>query len=156
MDTLFGALTIRPALPEEVGHLIEASTALLDSFYPQEANHFVPATSLTGEHGMLLGAFLGDQAVGMVGLLRHLESNTGEIKRLFVDAGNRGAGIGTALMDTIEATALAWELSAIQLETGTGQPESISLYQRLGYEFIGPFARYVENTFSVFMEKKLI
>jgi GNAT superfamily N-acetyltransferase len=116
----------------------------------------VPATSLTGEHGMLLGAFLGDQAVGMVGLLRHLESNTGEIKRLFVDAGNRGAGIGTALMDTIEATALVWELSAIQLETGTGQPESISLYQRLGYEFIEPFARYIENTFSVFMEKKLV
>ena len=155
MDTLYGHLTIRATQPGEVDALLEQSTQLLTAMYPPEACHLVSAEVLTGPGTVLLGAFLGESAVGIVGLLSHSDGTKGEIKRLFVSPAYRGAGIATALMDHVESTAHDWGLTLIQLETGIRQPESISLYGRLGYATRGPFGAYHEDDYSIFMEKKL-
>jgi putative acetyltransferase len=155
MDTLYGHLTIRATQPGEVDFLLEQSTQLLTAMYPPESCHIVSAEALTGPGTVLLGAFLGENAVGIVGLVSHSDGAKGEIKRLFVSPAHRGAGIATALMDHVESAARGWGLTLIQLETGVRQPESLSLYSRLGYATRGPFGTYREDEYSIFMEKKL-
>jgi putative acetyltransferase len=155
MDTLYGHVTIRAAQPGEVDSLLVQSTQLLTAMYPPENCHLVSAEALTGPGTVMLGAFLGESAVGIVGLVSHSDGAKGEIKRLFVSPAHRGAGIATALMDQVESTAQEWGLALIQLETGVRQPESISLYSRLGYTTRGPFGTYREDDYSIFMEKKL-
>ena len=155
MDTLYGYVIIRPAQPDEVAGLMEQSTALLSSLYPVESNHLVSAAELTGDTAVLLGAFLGQAPVGMIGLVDYREDGYAEVKRLFVSEVHRGAGIATALMAEVEALAMGWGLSRVLLETGVKQPESLSLYSRLGYAQRAAFGRYLEDEHSVFMERTL-
>ena len=80
--------------------------------------------------------------------------NYGEIKRLFVDENYRGQKIAMKLMQALEDHALNQNYQWIRLETGIHQQASIHLYQKLGYQKTKPFGNYVEDPFSVFMEKK--
>ncbi len=155
MDTLYGPIAIREAQPHEVADLLEKSTDLLSTLYPSEANHLVSAEELSAPGSQLLGAFLGELAVGMVGLRTLPTEGYAEIKRLFVSDIHRGAGIATALMAELEAIAGDLGVSLIRLETGVNQPESLSLYSRLGYQRCGAFGSYLEDDYSVFMEKNL-
>lgn len=155
MDTLYGPIAIREAQPHEVADLLEQSTNLLATLYPAEANHLVSAEELSAPGSQLLGAFLGNLAVGMVGLRTLPDSGYAEIKRLFVSDVHRGAGIATALMAELETIASTLGVPVIRLETGVNQPESLSLYSRLGYDRRGAFGSYREDDYSVFMEKHL-
>jgi putative acetyltransferase len=155
MDTLYGSVTIRPAEAGEVRGLLEESTTLLASLYPPEANHLVSGEDLTGPDALLLGAFLGELPIGMVGIRLLTEEGYAEIKRLFVSDIHRGAGIATALMAEIENHAVEKNFTLIRLETGVNQPESVSLYSRLGYSRRTAFGRYVEDDYSIFMEREL-
>lgn len=155
MDTLYGPIAIREAAPHEVADLLEKSTALLATLYPSEANHLVSAEELSAPGSQLLGAFLGELAVGMVGLRTLPAEGYAEIKRLFVSDVHRGAGIATALMAELEAIAGDLGVPLIRLETGVNQPESLSLYSRLDYQHCEAFGSYLEDDYSVFMEKNL-
>jgi len=154
MDTLYGHVTIRAAQPGEVDSLLEQSTQLLTAMYPPENCHLVSAEALTGPGTVMLGAFLGESAVGIVGLLSHSDGAKGEIKRLFVSPAHRGAGIATALMDQVESTAQEWGLALIQLERGSPTRVNI-LVLTAGLHHKGPFGTYREDDYSIFMEKKL-
>jgi len=155
MDTLYGPIAIREALPHEVADLLERSTALLATLYPSEANHLVSAEELSAPGSQLLGAFLGELAVGMVGLRALPAEGYAEVKRLFVSDIHRGAGIATALMAELEAIAEDMGVALMRLETGVNQPESLSLYARLGYVRCNAFGSYRADDYSVFMEKSL-
>jgi len=65
-----------------------------------------------------------------------------EVKRVFVAGGRRGQGMARQIMAAIEEDARAQGRKRIILETGTGQPEAIALYEALGYERIEPFGYY--------------
>ena len=155
MDTLYGPISIREAEPHEVADLLEKSTHLLAGLYPSEANHLVSAEELSAPGSQLLGAFLGEMAVGMVGLRTLPDEGYAEIKRLFVSEIHRGAGIATALMAELEAIAVDMGVGMMRLETGVNQPESLSLYSRLGYTRCDAFGSYRADDYSVFMEKSL-
>jgi len=106
-----------------------------------------------GEYGLLAaefdppaGAFLlarlrraGARPVGGVGLRRVAEESgktggeTGEVKRLWVQADWRGRGVGRALMAELEAAARDLGLSRLRLETGERQPEAVALYAAEGW-----------------------
>ena len=43
----------------------------------------------------------------------------------------------------------------LRLETGVYQPEAIGLYERMGYQRIGPFGEYKEDPLSVYFEKRI-
>ena len=147
-------LEVREAAVREVVKLTEESSALMRSLYPEESNHFTDPGELGGDGNLLLGAFMGDVAVGCVGYLR-TGPGEAEIKRLFVSPDYRGRGIATALMRLVEARALSDGIRVIRLETGAKQPEPIGLYERLGYCQRGPFGHYREDPLSVFFEKTL-
>ncbi len=84
------------------------------------------------------GAFLvarveEDHPVGGAGV-RTVADGVGEVRRLWVDPGLRGCGIGRALMIELEDAARNLGLSALVLSTGDRQPEAVALYEASGWE----------------------
>jgi GNAT superfamily N-acetyltransferase len=79
------------------------------------------------------------EPVGGAGL-RTVATETGEVRRVWVDPAWRGRGIGRDLMAGIENAASELRLSVLRIETGDQQPEAVSLYQSLGWErvFVTP------------------
>jgi putative acetyltransferase len=153
------AISVRQSTPEAISHLIALSIALQESLYPTESIHQVTPEDLASPPNLLLAAFAEKtqephKALGCVGLLVH-EPGTVEIKSLFVEAQERGHGVATALMDSLERLARDQGVGILRLETGIYQPESLGLYRARGYVTIGPFGHYSADPLSVFMEKRL-
>lgn len=65
-----------------------------------------------------------------------------EVKRLYVRAAERGAGIANALMDALEAHARQAGCDAIYLDTRDDMRAAFRFYERRGYERI---PRYNDN-----------
>jgi GNAT superfamily N-acetyltransferase len=98
-------------------------------------------------HGAFVVARRGTAAgpnLGGVGL-RAIDSGVGQIRRLWVDPGQRGQGIARALMAGVEDTARALRLTDLRLGTGDMQPEAVALYGSSGWErvLVGPDGRPV-------------
>lgn len=98
--------------------------------------------SLPGEYGpprgVLLIAWLHEQAAGCLGL-RALSPETAELKRMYVDPGLRGNGIGEALLTTIihQATRIGYE--RLRLDTHPHMHAARRLYLRFGFKEIPPY-----------------
>ncbi len=75
------------------------------------------------------------EPIGGAGL-RTVATDTGEVRRLWVDPEWRGRGIGRDLMAGLEDAARDKDLSVLRIETGDRQPEAVSLYRSLGWERI--------------------
>ena len=136
--------------------LIEALNAELLGRYPEEgACHFqLDASEVAEGHGAFLIAFRSAQPVGC-GAVRRIETDTGEVKRMYVVPPERGRGAGRAILSAIEAEARALRLSRLVLETGVRQIEAQALYQRAGFSRIEPFGEYIHSPLSICMAKTL-
>ena len=102
--------------------------------------------SLPGDYGPPQGCLLlakdnGD-AVGCVGL-RPLPDATCEMKRLFVRAGHRGAGLGRRLAEAAIERARAMGCRRVVLDTLPNMLEARALYRSLGFN---PCAPYYDNS----------
>lgn len=71
-----------------------------------------------------------------------------EFKRIYVVPQRRGRGLAVAMMNFLEETARQAGYRAAVLETGSGQPEAIALYKKLGWQEIDPFGEYAGDTYS--------
>ena len=136
--------------------LIEALNAELLGRYPEEgACHFrLDATEVADGQGAFLIAFRSGQPVGC-GAVRRIETDSGEVKRMYVVPQERGRGVGWAILNAIQAEARALRLSRLLLETGVRQTEAQALYQRAGFSRIEPFGEYVHSPLSICMAKTL-
>jgi GNAT superfamily N-acetyltransferase len=77
-----------------------------------------------------------------------------EVKRVIVADGQRGRGIGRALMNHLELLAAAGGAPRLILQTGDRQPDAVALYERVGYTPIPIYEPYVETIpFSLCFEK---
>ena len=130
----------------EAGRLIAALNAELTAMFPEPgATHF----SLSGEQteagqGAFLVAWVEDVAAGC-GAIRRVDEVTAEIKRMYVDPGFRGRGIGRALVEALEREARQVGATKIVLETGTRLTRAIKLYQAMGYVQIPLFGEYLSS-----------
>ena len=79
----------------------------------------------------------------------------GELKRMYVRPTHRGLGLAKKLIDVLESQAKKSNIQTVRLETGIHQSEAIGLYERVGYQQVGPFGDYEENGTSLFYEKVL-
>jgi GNAT superfamily N-acetyltransferase len=93
-------------------------------------------------------------AVGC-GAFREKESDTVEVKRMFVNPDYRKRGIAAAILKELENWAAELNYTYTILETGKKQPEAISLYQKSGYTIIPNYPPYEEMDNSVCMKKTL-
>jgi putative acetyltransferase len=144
---------IAPETPDqqEVWAFFAASEAYMGALYPAESNHFVDASQLVAPHVVFLVARREGVAVGC-GAVVCGEDGAGEIKRMWVDPGQRGGGLGMALLAALIEAARARGLEVLRLETGIAQPEAIGLYWRAGFVTCGPFGSYQADPLSLFME----
>lgn len=97
-------------------------------------------------------AYLDGAPVGC-GALRAYNDTDIEVKRMFVADEHRGKGIAIQLLNELEAWAGELQFKNCILETGTNQPEAISLYLKCGYEITEAYGQYVGVENSVCMKK---
>ncbi|NLR75818.1 MULTISPECIES: GNAT family N-acetyltransferase [Leeia] len=97
-----------------------------------------------------------DRALAGCGALKPLESDTVEIKRMYVRASFRRMGVARRLLEELEAAARKFGYRRIVLETGNRQPEAVGLYERAGYSRIEPYGEYVDQPRSLCFAKLLV
>ena len=93
-------------------------------------------------------------AVGC-GAFREIDSETVEIKRMFVLPEQRGRGIASKILSQLELWALTLNYTQTILETGINQPEAIALYKKSGYSIVQNYGQYAGLENSVCMKKNL-
>ena len=135
---------------------LDAYVAELDRRFD---DHFEPGpvsaedvASLTRPHGaFVVGSHDGSPVA--CGGVRRLDADTGEIKRMWVHADWRGAGLGGRLLGHLERTAVELGCRRIVLDTHRALGEAVALYARAGYREI---ARYNDNPYAqAWFEKRV-
>ena len=105
-------------------------------------------------HGAFLAVRIDGRAVGCGGIARFDETR-GELKRMYVEPGSRGLGLGRRLLDALEGEARGLGYLAVVLETGDQQPQALGLYISAGYERIPCYEPYASRELSLCFEKPL-
>lgn len=100
-------------------------------------------------------AFDGEKAVGC-GALREHEEGTAEIKRMFVRDEHRGKGIGSQVLESLEAWAMEMSYLRCILETGRNRPDAVKFYNKNGYREIDNFGPYKGVEGSICFEKVFV
>ena len=135
---------------------VVALIALLDDYqtrlYPPECHYGVDISTLCQPNVLFAVARTNNgRAVGCAAIM--LKPTYGEIKRMFVLPELRGQRVAVQLLAMLEHLAIGQGCTLFRLETGIFQPEAIRTYASAGYTKRGPFDRYSDDPYSVFMEK---
>lgn len=139
---------------EDFQHLIELLDKDLWNRYPETQQFFAPFNRIKLDANAIV-AYDEESPVGC-GCYRVTEDgNVVEIKRMYVKPEVRGRGIAQSVLTALEQWAKYEGKRRAILETGTNQPEAISLYKKLGYELIDLYEPYVNSEESVCMGKDL-
>jgi GNAT superfamily N-acetyltransferase len=122
----------------------------LDERYPGES---FPApvhdpADFAPPRGVFVVAYAGDEPVGCGAVKPGPHPGSGEVKRMYVVPSARGRRIAERVLERLaeEAVRLGWE--RLVLETGTGQPEALRLYERLGWQPVPAFGHYAASPLS--------
>ncbi|TCQ99165.1 GNAT family N-acetyltransferase [Neorhizobium sp. JUb45] len=142
-----------PTRPE-IAALLQAGEEYGASLYPSESNHFLSIDALKADNVIFVSARDPDQkAIGTAALA--LFDGWAELKRMWVIPEARGKGISRLLLNDLENRARTAGATCIRLETGVANIEAIGLYNKAGFSLCGPFANYLPDPLSVFMQKSL-
>jgi putative acetyltransferase len=126
------------------------------SLYPAESYYALDPASLGEPDVRLFVARRDGAAVGIAALvLGDDHGREAELKRMFVAPEARGAGVATALLAELEATAAELGVTRLVLETGPRQPDAIALYEKHGYAAIPNFGPYINDPLSLCFAKDL-
>jgi putative acetyltransferase len=99
-------------------------------------------------------AYINEVVVGC-GAFKEYDTNTVEIKRMFVEPTFRGKGIAKQVLTELELWAKENNYNACILETGKKQPEAIALYTKAEYTIISNYGQYEGVDNSVCMKKEI-
>lgn len=102
------------------------------------------------------GAFLvmreGEEVIGC-GAVRTIDEGFGEIKRMWIEPSHRGRGLGSRLLDEVEATSRHLGHRVVRLDTNEVLHIAMRLYETRGYVRV---PRYNVNPDAThFYEKRL-
>ncbi|WP_019815164.1 GNAT family N-acetyltransferase [Saccharomonospora saliphila] len=84
-----------------------------------------------------------------------LRPGDAELKRMYVVTAMRGRGLSRLMLAELEAAARRSGRTRLVLETGTRQPEALSLYRATGYADMPNFGVYRDDPLSVCLSKPL-
>ena len=103
----------------------------------------------------VLLAYENDTVVAC-GCFKIYDESTIELKRMFVVPAFRSKGIASTMVRELEQWAIELGFQNAVLETGTGQPQAIAMYHKLGYTNAENPGQNEEIGHSVFMVKRLV
>jgi putative acetyltransferase len=126
----------------------------LEPLYPQESRHGFRVEQLLHE-AVAFFVMRHDGVPAGCGGVKLFGTAYGEIKRMYVRPQFRGSGLGKLMLNHLADHARQQGVVVLRLETGIYQSEAIGLYERCGFQRIGPFGAYQEDPLSVFFEKRL-
>lgn len=108
-----------------------------------------PSEDLVLPRGLLLVAHHEDTVLGCAGL-RLLGRGVGEVTRVYVAPNARGRGLGSRLLQELEAAARLHGVRTLRLDTRSDLVEARRLYLRHGYREVAPFNSepYAEHWFA--------
>jgi putative acetyltransferase len=140
----------------DVAGLIQQSQHYQAGIYPAESIHQEDSQALLARSIYFVGAWQ-EQALLGIGAVKMFETCQpyGEIKNLFVDPLHRGKGVSRMIMHALEQQLIETGIGLCRLETGVNQPESVGLYESLGYKRCGPYGDYQADPLSIYMQKEL-
>jgi GNAT superfamily N-acetyltransferase len=137
----------RAELTDEVSRtLIESLNAELTGAYPEPgATHFgLDPAEVSGRRGAFLVIYHEGNPVGC-GAVRLIDSDTGELKRMYVSPKVRGKGLGRQLVAALEREARALGAKRLILETGIRQSAALALYRGTGFQPIPLYGEYLRS-----------
>lgn len=103
----------------------------------------------------MLVAYKDEVPVGC-GAIKHFDSSSAEVKRMFVDQSYRGQGIATKILIQLEQWAREKGYGKCILETGERQVAAVQLYQKSKYKRMHTnYGQYNGIAQSICFEKKL-
>ena len=91
--------------------------------------------------------------IGCAGI-RKFNSETGELKRMWIDPSARGKGIGSRILNAAVALALNKNYKEIVLDTLDNMQPAIKLYRQAGFKEIEPY--YFNPNKNALFFKKII
>lgn len=151
------SVVIRAERPDtaDAVDLIKELDATLQPLYPAESCHGFSVEKLVAQ----AVAFFVLRAEGVAagcGGIKLVGTEYGEIKRMYVRPSYQGRGFGRLLLEHLTDYAHDRGVGVLRLETGIYQTAAIALYERMGFDRIGPFAEYFDDPMSIFFEKRIM
>ncbi|MCI2416587.1 GNAT family N-acetyltransferase [Saccharopolyspora sp. K220] len=153
---------------ETVGYDHPDSKKLIDALqleyvvrYGEEDVTVVDPVEFQPPNGLFLVGYRDGLAVASGGWRIHDGKESGfrdgdaEIKRMYIVPEARGNGLARRLLAELETTASLAGRKRLVLETGTRQPEAISLYTSSGYTEMEKFGVYRDDPLSRCFAKDL-
>jgi putative acetyltransferase len=136
----------------ETRALIVRHLAGMHANSPPESVHALGVEQLKRPGVTFWSAWLGGEIVAC-GALKVLDADRGELKSMRVADVFLGRGFGRAMLRHLMDEARKRGLKSLWLETGSAAAfvPALRLYESAGFVRCGPFERYVEDPFSVFM-----
>ena len=134
--------------------LIGELQAHLESFYPPESRHGFSVERMVAEGVAFFVLRVDGEAAGCGGI-KLVGREYGELKRMYVRPRFRGGGLGEMILDRLAEHAREHGVTLLRLETGIHQEAAIRLYERHGFQRIGPFGAYTGNPMNLFFEKRV-
>jgi putative acetyltransferase len=130
--------------------LLDKDLAILDG----DEHAFYAQYNKTTNIKNVIVSYINEKAVGC-GAFKEYDSNTAEIKRMYVEPTFRGKGIAQRVLAELELWAKENNYTDCILETGKKQPEAIALYTKAGYSIIPNYGQYLNVENSVCMRKEI-
>jgi DNA-binding MarR family transcriptional regulator/GNAT superfamily N-acetyltransferase len=141
-------ITITPSDPEapQARACLSAYFTLLTERIPGVTSAHVPDPDPEAQlYRPPGGAFLLALSDGLpvaCAALKHIDAQTGEVKRLWVDPSARGMGLARQMMTALEEAARGLGKTRLKLDTNGALTEAIALYRATGWYEIAPYSTF--------------
>ena len=135
---------------QKLVNLLDAELAKRDGEDHEFYHQFNAISNI--KHAVVL--YKDNEAVGC-GAIKHFDSESMEVKRMYTLPISRGHGIASQILTELEAWSKELGYTSCVLETGKKQPEAIHLYKKSGYHITRNYGQYkgIEN--SICFKKEL-
>lgn len=138
--------------------LTEQAQQYYEALYGGRDEDPLTPAELAPPHGGFVVGYLDQEPVAMGGWLfsgPERGDRVAQIRRMFVDAGQRRRGLAAAVLASLEADAAAHGATQVILAAGQPQAEAIAFYRSHGYSDIPPFGYYAGSDLVVCLGKDL-
>lgn len=143
----------QPNTPAAIA-LVTELESVLAPLYPQESRHGYSVEKLLRQNV----AFFVVRHEGLeagCGGIQLFGGDYAELKRMYIRPQYRGLGLGKLMLNHLADYARQRGVNRLRLETGIHQAEAIGLYEKFGFQRVGPFGEYTDDPLSIYYEKEI-